>query len=103
MAGSLGKNDFPDLKDVAAMVSKEHLGVNPEKFFRYYEERNWMIDGEPVRDWKKLLRSWARKEIKEMLSVKIDLPEHFTNNSQSMERGPIDYSTMPGGEEDDLE
>lgn len=102
-AGSSEKNNFPDLKDVAAQVSKESLGVNPEKFFRYYEERNWMIDGEPVRDWKKLLRSWARKEIKEMLSVKIDLPEHFTNNSQSMERGPIDYSTMPGGEEDDLE
>lgn len=102
-AGSFEKNNFPDLKDVAAQVSKEHLGINPEKFFNYYDERGWTIDGEPVRDWKKLLRSWARKELKEMLSVKIDLPEHFTNNSQSMERGPIDYSTMPGGEEDDLE
>ena len=94
--------DFPDLKEVADLVSKEKLGINPEKFFRYYDERAWMIDGKPVRDWKKLLRSWARKEIREMEAVKVPLPAHFIN-SQSLDRGQIDYSTMPGGEDDDLE
>ena len=32
--------------------------VNPKKFFIYYTERGWRIDGTPITDWKNVCRSW---------------------------------------------
>lgn len=33
-----------------------------EKFFNLNAGRGWHIDGKPIRDWKKLLQSWAENE-----------------------------------------
>ena len=71
-------NNIPSLDMIAETVSEEKLGINPEKFYDYYTERDWKVDEKPIRDWKKLLRSWSRKEIREpSAGVKIPLPEHF--------------------------
>ena len=32
--------------------------VNPKRFFIYYTERGWRIDGTPIKDWKNVCRSW---------------------------------------------
>ena len=32
--------------------------VNPKKFFAYYTERGWRIDGTPITDWKNVCRYW---------------------------------------------
>lgn len=90
---SLGAVSVPDLMEVVEFVRSENLGINPEKFFRYYHERGWMTNGHPVRDWKKLLRSWARSEIKEKDDhIVIPMPAGYGKRPT----GPIDLSTMPG-------
>lgn len=71
-------NNIPSLDMIAQTVSDEKLGINPEKFYDYYTMRDWKIEGKPIRDWRKLLRSWSRKENREQSAgVKIPLPEHF--------------------------
>ena len=97
-AGSSGKWEKPSLMDVVDVVRNENLEVNPEKFFRYYEARKWRVKDEPVKDWKKLLRSWADNEIREEEQT-VPLPSYSLEDDKE-----IDYSTMPGGiDEDDEE
>lgn len=97
-AGSSGKWEKPSLMDVVDVVRNENLEVNPEKFFRYYEARKWRVKDEPVKDWKKLLRSWSDNEIREEEQT-VPLPSYSLEDDKE-----IDYSTMPGGiDEDDEE
>ena len=53
----------PSLGDVELYVSANGLAVNPYSFWKTFEEKGWMIEGKPVRNWKALITSWdkARK------------------------------------------
>lgn len=52
----------PSLKDVESYCSELKSNVRPGKFFEYYSERDWMLGGEPVNDWKALFRLWDKNE-----------------------------------------
>ena len=54
------KNTFmpPTLKDVKDFCDKEKLKINAEKFFYYYNAKNW--DG--ICDWKSKAREWGTTE-----------------------------------------
>ena len=38
--------------------------VDPFRFCEYYDARAWCVDGEPIRDWRALLRSWNEHDFK---------------------------------------
>lgn len=38
--------------------------VDPEKFYKYNQERNWTIGGKPIRDWMKIADWWDKNERK---------------------------------------
>jgi len=41
--------------------------VDPEKFFKYYNDRHWKDNrGEKITNWKALVRSWENREKKKM-------------------------------------
>lgn len=84
--------NIPSLDMIAETVSEEGLGINPEKFYDYYSARDWHINGKPIKDWRKLLRTWAKKEIRETAAVTIPLPDHFKKAEPE-----------PTAEEDDAE
>ncbi len=45
--------------EVENFCAAENLSfVNPLRFFSYYEERRWMIDGFPIENWRTVCRSW---------------------------------------------
>jgi len=50
----------PALGDIELFCQKEGLTVSPYAFWKTFEERNWMQDGEPVRNWKAMLKAWDR-------------------------------------------
>lgn len=56
------KEETPTLDDISDFIKAEGIDVVPERFFNYYTARGWEINGDPVRDWKALLRSWAPKK-----------------------------------------
>lgn len=53
----------PALGTVELFCISEGITVSPYGFWKTMEERGWMIDGKPVRNWKALIKSWdkARK------------------------------------------
>lgn len=51
---------YPALGDIELFCQKEGLTVSPYAFWKTFEERNWMQNGEPVRNWKAMLKAWDR-------------------------------------------
>lgn len=52
----------PSLEDIKAECKQQrYSAVNPEKFFSYYEGRNWKLGGEVI-NWKAMLRHWDSKD-----------------------------------------
>ena len=53
----------PSLGEVELYVMTNGLTVNPYSFWKTFEEKGWEIEGEPVRNWKAMIKSWdkARK------------------------------------------
>ena len=57
------RTDPPTLEDAEEFARTEGIRTNVRKFHSYYSARRWIFpDGEPVRDWKALLRMWAERD-----------------------------------------
>lgn len=55
----------PSLDSVKDFIDSLNYEMDPEEFFDYYEERNWIRNnGTPVKDWKACARAWERREKK---------------------------------------
>ena len=53
----------PTLFEISQFAAERKLSVKPERFFEYYEKRDWRTaQGNPVADWKELLLEWERTE-----------------------------------------
>lgn len=54
----------PSLEDIKTECREQgYTSVDAEKFFSYYEGRNWRLGGEPI-NWKAMLRHWNLKDQK---------------------------------------
>lgn len=56
-------------------------------FIDYYEERGWKINGEPIRDWRALVRSWLARNEKKKTSADVarKKPNGWNNFDQRKE------------------
>lgn len=62
-AGQSGTNTTPSFKEVADEVAEKGFKISAVKFYEYYEKNGWKTnEGEPIRDWKKMLAVWNMKE-----------------------------------------
>ena len=52
----------PSFKEVADEVAEKGYRISSTKFYEYYENNGWKTnEGEPIRDWKKMLAVWNMK------------------------------------------
>ena len=49
----------PTIEDVRSYCKEQNNGVDADRFYNYYAARGWSIKGDPVRDWKALIKTWA--------------------------------------------
>lgn len=59
-AGPAGSPSWEDVKDF--FQSRDVKNDLAERFFRVNTDRQWSIDGQPVKNWKKLALSWIENE-----------------------------------------
>lgn len=57
-----GKPTAGEVEEYAASLG--YPGFVGKVFIDYYEERGWKINGEPIRDWRALMRKWLQHEDK---------------------------------------
>lgn len=63
---STARTRVPQLSEILSFISEEGLNVDGEKFYKKYSENGWQTeDGKNITDWKKLLRVWDAKELKD--------------------------------------
>ena len=54
---------IPTEAEVRAYKEREQLDfTDSDEFYAYNRERNWEIDGEPIRDWRGAMKRWNRKK-----------------------------------------
>ena len=56
-----GERKIPTLEEVEAYTEEIDAPINSEVFFDVYEAKGWTINGAPIRDWKAVLRGWAKR------------------------------------------
>ena len=53
----------PSRAEVSKYVHDMGYGMDPEKFYDYYQETDWTKkNGQKIRDWKASVRTWERRE-----------------------------------------
>ena len=57
--GVTGVRQVPELVDIESYCKEIGTTVDPQRFYQYYSMRNWKRNGEPITDWKEVLRQWA--------------------------------------------
>ena len=68
---------------VISFCEREGLPVDGKKFFDYYNERCWQIDGKPINSWKGIARRWGKRiaespdaEVSGRIAQALNLLEH---------------------------
>ncbi len=60
------RHDPPTIEKIMEYCQEMRIQINPQQFFDYYAARGWILNnGQPVVDWKALVRSWERRELRE--------------------------------------
>lgn len=61
---SIGKasQGAPSLDDVKKYAQETGSSVDPERFYQFYSDKDWMTGNEPINDWKALFRKWSAGE-----------------------------------------
>ena len=50
----------PTQRQVRAYCQAHGLSTDPDRFFRINYFNGWKVDGKPIRDWRAMLRGWAK-------------------------------------------
>lgn len=52
----------PTIEEVKAYVSEKKFCIDAERFYDFYESKNWYIGKNKMKDWKAAARNWDREE-----------------------------------------
>lgn len=55
----------PTLEEVTAYCKERGKGVDPNKWYDFYQSKGWMIGKNKMKDWKAAVRTWEPKNIPE--------------------------------------
>lgn len=70
----------PSLDDVVVEAKRINSNVNPQRFFSYYQERNWLDkNGKPF-DWKAMLAKWGTYNLEKAPSRNDKVKSDFSND-----------------------
>lgn len=62
----------PTREEVKAYCQERNKGVNPDKWYDFYESKGWMVGKNKMKDWKASVRTWEEKKPEKQ---KIDVAE----------------------------
>lgn len=80
------ENSFPTLDEVISFCKENNFNVNPKHFFNHYNSLGWKINGQPIKDWKVLLRTWYANNTTSTSSTrKANEPEWLPNYEEHFE------------------
>ena len=58
----------PTVAEIRGYCLERDNGIDPERFFNYYESNGWMVGKHKMKDWKAAIRTWESKDKKKTQS-----------------------------------
>ena len=52
----------PTIEEIKSYCLERNNGVDPQKFFDFYESKGWMIGKNHMKDWRATMRGWSARE-----------------------------------------
>ncbi len=52
----------PTVEEVKAYCLERNNGVDPEKWFDFYQSKGWRVGSQPMKDWKAAVRTWEKRD-----------------------------------------
>lgn len=59
---NIGRFTPPTINEISEYCIKRNNGVDPEKFFNFYQSKGWMVGKNKMKDWKAAVRTWEDKQ-----------------------------------------
>ena len=79
----------PSLEEVKAYCQERKNGVDPQAFIDFYTSKGWKIGKETMKDWQAAVRTWERRETKQVAknpNGKGDFKPNRTIDSSKLEQ-----------------
>ena len=54
--------EIPDVDSILSFCQEEGIYVDPYRFIERYDTVGWQLGGQPIYDWRPLVKKWARTE-----------------------------------------
>jgi predicted phage replisome organizer len=72
----------PTREEVKAYCQERNKGVNPDKWYDFYESKGWMVGKNKMKDWKASVRTWEEKNkpTEQKKDYRKELEEYFKEN-----------------------
>ena len=70
----------PTLEEVSARCREMGYGIDPDRFWNFYESQGWKVGKNPMRDWHRALAGWQSREGNKT-SRKTDFVDDLTDTS----------------------
>ena len=77
----------PSIEDVRSYCQERNNGVDPDRWYSYYESNGWRVGRNPMKDWRACVRTWERHSQVRPTNVanEVDtLPTYSTANNKTM-------------------
>ena len=83
-AHARSKQEFepPTVSEVREYCEKRRNGIDPQRFVDYHAAVGWMQNGNPIRNWKAVVRKWESTGV----SAKSKPPDHGSIDSADVEK-----------------
>jgi hypothetical protein len=52
----------PTVADIRDYCRERGNGIDPQRFFDFYEAKGWRVGNQPMKDWKAAVRTWEGRE-----------------------------------------
>lgn len=52
----------PTVAEIGAYCRERGYGVDPQRFFDFYEAKGWRVGNQPMQDWQAAVRTWEGRE-----------------------------------------
>jgi hypothetical protein len=77
----------PLISEVKKFIEENNLNVDGNYWYEYYQDRKWLVNGKPIKNWKGLVINWHKTQ----LDDKADENRIVTPFGETVENGQIDY------------
>lgn len=88
-----GKKIPPPFNEVSEYCAIRNKGVDPEKWYNYYQSKGWLIGKSKMKDWKAAVRTWENNNFNQATNkntciekTECTLKDHVSKEIQRVEK-----------------